>query len=293
MFHRLALAIIPLALLAAACSGGDGTDDGVQRDVSQPTAAPTAAPTAEPPAAVGDTGDGSNGSAGEALFGALNPFDLVGGFDAAGGLAELGQDVDPSLSAALIRAGDLPSDYSALGDFTFSVPTEYGPMEMAASQFGTGDPTGADMGSMVMSAAVALPPEAMDELGDLSELEDLTEEDLAEMEDLEGMGMGLEGFQLLDTSGLGDGGAAFHMEIDLGAFFDALIAGFGEEFGDIETDLSEEEMQMPDGIGMDIYMFVRGERMLMLMVMWPLGEDPGVDARELADTMDDRAAAAF
>ncbi len=293
MFRRLVLAIVPLALLAAACSGGDGTDDGVERDASQPTAAPTAEPTAEPPAAVSDIGDSSD-SAGEALFGALNPFDLVGGFDAAGGPAGLSQDVDPSLSAALITADDLPADYSPLGDFTFSVPTEYGPMEVAASQFTTGDPTGTDMGSMVMSTAVALPPEAMDdELGDLSDLQHLTEEGLAEMEDLEGLGMGLEAFQFLDASGLGDGGAAFHMEIDLGAFSDTLIAGFGEEFGDVETDLSGEEMQVPDGIGMDIYMFVRGERMLMLMVMWPLDEDPGVDARELADTMDGRAAAAF
>jgi hypothetical protein len=83
------------------------------------------------------------------------------------------------------------------------------------------------------------------------------------------------------------------MEIDLGAFFEALVAGFGEEFGDVEADLSQEEIPIPEGIGMDIFMFVRGDRMLMLMVMWPLGENPGVDARELADAMDDRAAAAF
>jgi hypothetical protein len=333
MFRKLALAIVPLALLAAACSGGDSADDGVQRDTSQPTAElpaavsdgdggglsteptaapaveppaavgdgdgggpstePPAAPSAEPPAAVSDQHDGSDGAGGEALFGALNPFDLIGGFDAVPGLAALNQDVDPSLEAPLIVAGDLPPEYAPLGEFAFSLPTEYGTVEMAASQFETGGGSSIGMASMVMSAVVSLPPEAMDELGDLSELDELTEADLAELQDLEGFGMGFQDFHILDASGLGDGGAGFHMEIDLAGLFDALLSDFGEEFGAVDAELSQEEIPIPDGIGMDAYMFVRGERMLMLMVMWPLGENPGVDARELADTMDGRAAAAF
>jgi hypothetical protein len=329
MFRKMALAALPIALLAAACSGGDSFDTRIQQDASEPTAErpaavndgadegppteppapPTAAPRptvddrdgrrppigpgAEPPAAISDPGDAGDGGAGEALFGALNPFDLLGGFDAAPGPGVFNQDVEPSLKAPLIVARDLPPRYSPLGEFAFSLPTEYGPMEMAASQFQTGDPSGMEMGSMVMSAVMSLPPEAMEEMGDLSELGELTEADLAELQDLEGLGMGLENFHILDTSGLGDGGAGFHMEINFGEFFEALASDFGEEFGDFEAELSPEEIPFPDGIGMDVYMFVRGERMLMLMVMWPLGENPGVNARELADTMNTRAAVAF
>lgn len=329
MFRKMVLTILPLALLAAACTGGDSFDSRIQQDASeataeQPTAAndgadggpptepppsptavrppaisdgdhgrPPTGPSAGPPAAISDPGDAGDGGAGEALFGALNPFDLLGGFDAAAGPEVFSQDVDPSLKAPLIVARDLPPRYSPLGEFAFSLPTEYGPMEMAASQFQTGDPSGMEMGSMVMSAVMSLPPEAMEELGDPSELGELTEADLAELQDLEGLGMGLGNFHILDTSGLGDGGAGFHMEINFGDFFEALASDFGEEWGGLDAELSQEEIPMPEGIGMDMYMFVRGERMLMLVVMWPLGENPGVNARELAGMMDARAAAVF
>jgi hypothetical protein len=329
MFRKMVLSLLPLALLAAACTGGDSLDSRIQQDASEPTAerptavndgtdegrptqpraAPTATPpaaigdgdrgsppigpSAEPPAAISDPGDAGDGDAGEALFGALNPFDLLGGFDPAAGPEVFNQNVDPSLKAPLIVAGDLPPRYSPLGEFAFSLPTEYGPMEMAASQFQTGDPSGMEMGSMVMSAVMSLPPEAMEELGDLSELEELTEADLAELQDLEGLGMGFENVHILDTSGLGDGGAGFHMEINFGDLFESLSFDLGDDLGEFDAEFSQEEIPMPDGIGMDVYMFVRGERMLMLVVMWPLGEDPGVNARELADTMNTRAAAAF
>jgi hypothetical protein len=42
-----------------------------------------------------------------------------------------------------------------------------------------------------------------------------------------------------------------------------------------------------------MYVFVRGERVLMVMSMWP-GEGPApVDALDLAELMDGRAEAAF
>ena len=42
-----------------------------------------------------------------------------------------------------------------------------------------------------------------------------------------------------------------------------------------------------------MYMFLRGDRALMIMVMWPANQQPGVDGRALAETMDGKAAAAF
>ena len=40
-------------------------------------------------------------------------------------------------------------------------------------------------------------------------------------------------------------------------------------------------------------MFLRGERVLMTMVMWPIEQQPGADERSLAETMDGKAAASF
>jgi hypothetical protein len=48
-----------------------------------------------------------------------------------------------------------------------------------------------------------------------------------------------------------------------------------------------------DGIAMDMYMFVRGEHALMLMVMLPAGESRAVDARDLAEIMDAKAGGLF
>jgi hypothetical protein len=42
-----------------------------------------------------------------------------------------------------------------------------------------------------------------------------------------------------------------------------------------------------------MYVFGRGDHMLMVMSMWPGGGPAPVDARALAEVMDGRAAAAF
>ena len=40
---------------------------------------------------------------------------------------------------------------------------------------------------------------------------------------------------------------------------------------------------------MDMYAFAAGDRVLVVMVMWPTDESPGVDARALAEVMESRA----
>jgi len=56
------------------------------------------------------------------------------------------------------------------------------------------------------------------------------------------------------------------------------LGGLGAEMGAYEG-----------GIAFDMYMFKRGERILMVMVMWPAGEQPNADGLALAEIMDGRA----
>jgi hypothetical protein len=126
---------------------------------------------------------------------------------------------------------------------------------------------------MIMSAAMVPPPDAMEEL---DELIGMTEADLAEMQSKsEDFGMEFAKIELLDVDGLGEGGFGMHMELDFGAFFSA--------FG------APEEDEGPAGIAMDMYAFAVGNRVLMTMVMWPMGESLGVDGRSLAEIMASRA----
>ena len=266
MIRTLTLALLPLALLAAACASGEGNADDVA----------SLEPNAPPPAAVRDADIGEDaGGASDALLGALDPFQFLGGLGGPGA----SQEVDPSLGAALLTADDLPAGFQPMGEFSFSMPSDFGAMEMVASMFTSGDLAGNDFNAMVMSAVMALPPEALAELGDLGNLSGLGEADLAEIQAASGQaGMEFADLRVLDASDLGDGGFGMRMELDFGAFF----AAFGPPEGD-ET--------LPAGIAMDMYAFLHGDHVLMTMVMWPTDRPPGVDAHDLAGTMDQRAAA--
>ena len=268
MLRRISLAFLPLALLAVACIGGGSESATDERATPEPTS--------PPPASISAMETVEPGGASDVLLNSLNPFQLLDSL----GQQPTSQQVDPSLEAALLAAGDLPADFVPLGQFTLTIPGDIGPMEIAASQFVIGDLEG-DFDAMVMSAVMALPPEALAELGDLSDLEAAAQagfsQEIAEFEQL-----GLGDFRLLDASGLGDGGLGMHMELDLGALL-----------GELATALGAPEEEIPAaGFVIEMYMFLRGERMLMVVVMETLGRSAGVDARELAETMDAKAAAA-
>jgi hypothetical protein len=264
MVRTLALIFLPLALLAAACSsGGDG--DGASR-----------APDNEATPSTWDdtTDDVDTGAGGSVLLNTLNPLELLG--SATSGRPSFGA-VDPDLSGPLLTADDLPSDYLSLGDFTFSMPSEYGDLEMAASMFSTSGPSSDEFGPIVMSAVVAVPPAALEEFGDLDQLGEATQADLDELRDVfDELGGAVTDLRLLDASDLGDGGMGMHLVLDLGAF----LGAFGAP---------EEGNPFEGGIAMEMYMFVRGDRMLMTMVMWPADMSSGVDGRDLAEVMDARA----
>lgn len=280
MLRKLALLLLPLALLAGACSSGGADDDGSGGDARTPTATavsadgstPTGASDAQPTAAAGDTDSGSG-----VLFGALNPLDLLSAVSS--GQPSLG-DADPSLQVALLTGDDLPGGFLSLGDFAYNVPSKYGELQMAASMFTSGNVASDEIGATVMSAVVAIPPDAMDDLGDPSHWLTAGEADLADVQTALGeSGLGLSDLRLLDASGLGDGGVGMHMTLDFGALFGALGA-------------PDEANPIAAGLSMDMYMFLRGDRMLMTIVMWPAGAPSGVDGRALAEIMDGRAASA-
>ena len=161
---------------------------------------------------------------------------------------------------------------------TFSFPDdELGSLEMVMRMFGTGDFEGGEPGTIVISAALAPPPNGtggqLDGFDDLGDASPAAVDEIANS--LEGTGIVLHDLRLLDSSGLGEGGFGIHMEMDFSGLFGA-FPGLtdGNPFA--------------GGIAWDMYVFVRGDRMLMLMVIWPPDLPSGVDARALAEIMDAR-----
>ncbi|MFQ5880683.1 MAG: hypothetical protein ACE5IZ_11005 [Dehalococcoidia bacterium] len=213
------------------------------------------------------------------LLTTFNPFTLLGTVDGSQpSFPPTAQGVDDSLGAVLLEQGDLPPDFSLFGEFTFSTPSEFGAMEMVANMFVSGDAVGGDFGAMVMSAAIAVPEDAIDEFGDFGDLGVLTQADLDEIAGAtDALGFGFSDFHLLDASGLGDGGFGMHIEMDFSGLLEAFEA-------------PEEDNPFAGGIAMDMYGFLHGDRMSMVMVMWPVDGPPGVDSRALAETIDAKAA---
>jgi hypothetical protein len=93
---------------------------------------------------------------------------------------------------------------------------------------------------------------------------------------------------VLDASGLGEGGLGLHMVMSMD--LQALAEGFGAE---MDEAMPSEADFLKEGIAFDMYVFLRGDHMLMVMSMWP-GDGPApVDAHDLAEVMDGRAESAF
>ena len=293
MLHKLGLLLVPMLLVAAAC-GGDGNNDGDNSTDS--TATPLATATANAPEATAtieapestatpiviatqDFGGGPIDLGGASnVLSSVNPFRLLDSFD---GASSFSTDVDPALKNELLAASDLPSGFLSMGEFTFAAPSEYGEMQMAANIFASGDITSSgELGTMVMSASIAIPPGAMDEFGaeTLDEIRNLSDEDLASaLGGVEGFGAVFSDLRVLDGAGLGDGGVGMHMVMDFSGMMDAFGA---------PTDGAN---PFEAGIAVDMYMFVQGDHLYMTMVMWPAGGASGVDARRLAGTLDARA----
>jgi hypothetical protein len=277
MLRKLALLLIPLAFVAAAC-GGNNNDKSSATSTAEATATaayapsePTRIPTTPTPIVIATPNFGGATS----LLSAVNPLQLLNGIESGGA----SQQVSPELKAGLLSPGDLPGGFTPFGDFGFNIPSQYGSMQMAANMFATGDIASGNFGAMVMSAAIVLPPQALDQFGPngLAELSHLTDADLAQIRQAtKALGVTFSDLHVLDGSGLGDGGAGMHMVIDFSGLPNSLSAPEGAS------------NPFQDGLAIDMYMFVRGDHMYMAMVMWPASGSSGVDARALADTLNSR-----
>jgi hypothetical protein len=72
------------------------------------------------------------------------------------------------------------------------------------------------------------------------------------------------------------------MTVDLGQF--------AQQFG---GSMPPEADFLKEGLAFDMYVFVRGDHILMVMDMWPADGPAPVDARGLGEVMDARAATTF
>ena len=211
-----------------------------------------------------------------AVLDTFNPFSLMGTLGSATGAPSAGEG-GGELKAALLDEGDLPSGFSSFGDMSFNLPVEGASGTMAANMFASGDLESGEFGAMVMSAVLEGPPGTLDQLGDFAELQDLSDEDFAEMEQSLGqLGIGFSDFRLLDAGGLGDGGMGMHMAMDFAGLFDQFAIPGAEE-------------PPFDSITFEMYVFQKGERVYMVMVIWPGDANPGVNGRALADVVNARA----
>jgi hypothetical protein len=113
---------------------------------------------------------------------------------------------------------------------------------------------------------MAMPASALDEFdASIAKLEnmDLSPDGIEKMVGESGVqGIEFKEFQLIRNPGLGEAGVGMHMVMDMSG----ALGGLGAEMGAYEN-----------GVAMDVYMFTRGERVLMLMVMWPAGEQPAAE----------------
>ncbi|MEX1254371.1 MAG: hypothetical protein WEE64_08515 [Dehalococcoidia bacterium] len=268
MPRKLAFLLLPLVLLLAACNSGGDKSGSAPTEVADPPGSDAQA-TDDSAVATDDADSASGDDAGGDPFAAFNPFDVLGGLS--GSAASMGEP-DPTLAAALLTAGDLPGDFLDMGSFGYSVPSEAGDLDLAASMFMSGDVESGEFNAIVMSAAAVLPPEALEDMGSF----DLSEDDLDEIESLAGeSGLGFAEIDVLDADGLGESGFGMRMTMDIAGLLGALGA-------------PEEDNPFADGIAMEMYGFLDGDQMRMVIVMAPAGGSTGVDARDLAEAMDAR-----
>ena len=205
-----------------------------------------------------DDGSSSRSGAISDLFGSV----FSNGFSGGGAAAGLGGG-DESLLELLPETSDFPSGYTSLGEMTFSAPagsSELGAVDMAmamamkgdfADLAGATDPSEVDFSSIEMMVAMVMRPEDLQALGDaFGEIENLDEDEIQDEinRSLGGMeGFEVERFEVLDASGLGDGGFGMEMTIDM--------SGFAGLFGA----LGGEDAPTFEAMTMRMYIFGRGD----------------------------------
>jgi hypothetical protein len=277
MFKRLALVLGTLLVVLAVACGSDkeSASDKVQNDATP--AATKAAPTKEVTEDAVATEESDSGDS----AGALESLSfLTGGMF--GGEAQSGspEAADPELASMLIAETDLPTTFASVGgDVGFRMTMPQGETKMAMRTFSEGDPNASEMTPTIVSAAMAMPPAALDEFdSQLAELDKMSTQDIQEAMGGASM-MGIEFKELsVDRISLGDGGMSMHMVMDLSG----LLEGLG--------DLAQEGTEgFPTSLSFDMYVFKKGDVVLMAMTMLPPDQASPVDVESLAKIMESRA----
>lgn len=269
MFKKLTaiLAILAVVLAVGCGSGKQSISDGSQNEKPAATkAAATQEATDE-----ADSGDSA---------GALESLSFLTGGMFGGSETGSPEAADPQLASMLIADTDLPSTFASVGEdqgFTKTLPE--GDATMAMRTFSEGDPNASEMTATIMSAAMSMPPAALDQYdAELSKLDDVSAQDLQDAMGGASM-LGIEFKELsVDKISLGDGGISMHMVMDM--------SGLAEAFGG----LTEETGQaMPTSLSYDMYVFKKGNVILMVLTMLPPDESSSVDVESLAKIMESRA----
>jgi hypothetical protein len=273
MLRVLAVLLVPPALFAAACGAAASTQPGA---VAKPIANATAAPASPPPTPIvlATRSYGVAVTDQQAISDVLDPLALLGDLSRVSP-APLG----PELQTQLLAPDDLPVGFTVRQQFSFQVPCPSGTIQMATNMFASGGSAAEIVGPMVMSAVLDLPPAAADDIRAHPGLDSLGLGDLHEGPGEDGVS--LLNLHALDASGLGGYAAGMHMEIDLRAASDAIGA-----------ELSRNGVA-PEGrlIAVDMYTFLRADRVYMASVTYPAGGGAAADAGRLAALLAGRTGA--
>jgi len=286
MVWIFAALVLPLLLFTWACSGHDGggktavsTDTASVAKAPQPTANPTpiVIPTQDFTVFGIDVVDGSDcGPSGlnndlhvqedpvdaPNLLGLLSPLSVfvvcMGDF----------RPVDAGLTSALLTSNDLPSGYSVVAESTYSLPRPYDNFPITFSLFGKDH---SESGAMVLVASIPLTPQSRPLIDTTIDSENIDALSSASDEVI-------HSFRILDSSGLGERGVGLQFIYDTNDF---------RESGGARPASNPLEFQSV----IETYAFVVGDRLLAASVMWSADTIPDVDAHDLAEIMDQRAAA--
>jgi hypothetical protein len=276
MLKKLAMILgMLLIVLAAACgSDKEPASDKAQNDTTP--AATKAAPTKEATEEVVATEEPGGGDA----AGALESLSFLTGGMFGGAQAGSPEAADPELASMLIADTDLPTTFASVGgDIGFSMTMPEGEVTMAMRTFVEGDPNASEMTPTIVSAAMAMPPAALDEFDtQLAQLDKVSPEDIEKA-----MGgtstMGIEFKELsVEKIGLGEGGVSMHMVMDM--------SGMLEGLGDLVPEGTE---GIPTSLSFDMYIFKKGDVALMAIAMLPPDAESPVDVESLAEIMESKA----
>lgn len=260
---RSYLIILAFAVIAVACGGG-GNDGAESRTATSDGVSGTATSDDVSGTATTVSGTPTSPTATAPCVAAyeLNPVEL---FDHSR-LSESDGGGYPGLGDPLLNATDVPSGYVELANRNFVVSSACGPIEISLTVLVDVNSVDEQV-AVIGSIAVGLPESV---LTGGYEGEGL----LAVNEDV--------GFVHvlgpLDASGLGEVAAGFDVAVEVALLLDPYPLPF--------------EPSPIDSLVGEAYVFLRGDRLLQLIALWPQEqEQPPVNARELAQLMDGRAAA--